>query len=136
MKPFSDVLAFHYKFDVRTPNSHRPHLPAREVMEYRLRFLQEELDELKKSVANEDLPGALDALVDLNYVSYGTAIFMGITPACWEEAWNEVQRANMEKRRASRADDSKRGHELDVVKPKDWRGPDLVSVLRRHGWEY
>lgn len=134
MKSFHDVLAFHYRFGVRTPSADKPHMPAKDVLKFRTDFLQEELDEFKRAVENNDLPGALDALIDLNYVSYGTAILMGITPQCWTDAWDEVQRANMEKVRAPNADASKRSHELDVVKPSSWRPPRLRTVLMNHGW--
>jgi len=43
--------------------------------------------------------------------------------------WNEVQRANMSKVRASSESQSKRGSSLDVIKPEGWRGPDIQGVL-------
>ena len=61
-----------------------------------------------------------------------------ITPLCWQECWDEVQRANMTKERvlAGGVDSrSKRGHTLDVVKPEGWTGPQLLPILRKHGYE-
>jgi len=135
IKDYLDVLAFHYKFGV-LPTRGVPHVPARDVTDFRTRFLQEELDEFKVAVELNDLPKALDALLDLVYVANGTALLMGISPECWREMWDEVQRANMTKVRASGADDerSKRKHSLDVVKPAGWRGPQHEPILLRHGW--
>jgi predicted HAD superfamily Cof-like phosphohydrolase len=130
---YHDVLAFHYKYDVRTSLVDKPHIPARDVLDFRRKFLQEELDEFQLAYTSVDIEKSLDALIDLVYVAYGTAILMGISPRCWQECWDEVQRANMTKMRAPTAGDSKRGHELDVVKPEGWRPPTFSEILRKHG---
>lgn len=49
-----------------------------------------------------------------------------------EALWNVVHEANMAKERGAT---DKRGHQLDVRKPPDWRPPDIEGVLRAHGWE-
>ena len=53
----------------------------------------------------------------------------------WGALWAEVQRANMAKVRVEAPAGSKRKSRFDVVKPADWVGPDIVGVLRAHGWE-
>lgn len=132
---YDDVKDFHLKFGVPTDDGQTPHLPAEDVVQYRAAFLQEELDEFILSFRNNDLNGAADALLDLVYVAYGTALLMGISPSCWQELWDDVQRANMSKERASSASDprSKRSHSLDVVKPAGWVGPDGTTILKNHG---
>jgi predicted HAD superfamily Cof-like phosphohydrolase len=136
MKMFYDVLAFQYKFGV-LPQKGVPHFPSDDVIEFRKKFLQEELDEFKTACAEGNMEKAIDALLDLSYVINGTALLFGITPECWNECWDEVQRANMTKVRANSAADSrsKRGHSLDVVKPEGWRGPNHLPILQRHGYE-
>jgi hypothetical protein len=67
-----------------------------------------------------------DALVDIVYVAMGTAYMMGLP---WQQLWDEVQRSNMDKVRASDASQSKRKNSLDVVKPQGWVGPDLKSII-------
>lgn len=136
MSDFQKVKDFHLKFGVPTDEDvDGPYLPSRDVVEYRARFLQEELDEFISSAHEGDLEGAADALVDLVYVAYGTALLLGISPACWHELFSDVQRANMAKERATSANDprSKRGHSLDVVKPAGWEGPHGYDILKKHG---
>ena len=136
MKTYNDVLAFQYKFGVLSQRGH-PHFPTQDVLDFRIKFLQEELDEYKKAVDERNLPKAIDALIDLTYVINGTALLMGISPACWEDCWDVVQQKNMEKVRASDANDprSKRGHSLDVVKPVGWTPPDLLPILQWFGYK-
>lgn len=134
MKTFLDVLAFQYKFGV-LPSVNVPHLPSPDVVDFRIKFLQEELNEFRDAVAENNLVKAVDALLDLTYVVNGTALLMGLNPKCWEECWDEVQRANMKKVRATDASDprSKRGHRLDVVKPSGWSPPEHLDILKSHG---
>lgn len=129
MNNFEDVKAFHVKYQV--PSSPTPALLDGKTMDYRINFLQEELDELALSYDNNDLEGCADALVDLVYVAMGTAYIMGLP---WEKLWDEVQRANMSKRLAKPdGSDSKRKNPLDVVKPPGWVGPDHSAALEGSG---
>lgn len=57
---------------------------------------------------------------------------MGCTAEMWDEMWTDVQRANMSKVRAERPSDSKRGSVWDVVKPKDWVGPNTDGILEKY----
>jgi predicted HAD superfamily Cof-like phosphohydrolase len=57
---------------------------------------------------------------------------MGITQACWDELWTDVQRANMSKVRAEKASDSKRGSQWDVVKPAGWVPPQTDAIMKKH----
>lgn len=127
MSNFEDVAAFHEKFGLRTDTD--PQLLNDSTMLYRAQFMLEELHETMKAHAKQDLAGVADGLVDLVYVALGTAYLMGLP---FDELFAEVQRANMEKVRASSAAESKRGSSLDVVKPAGWRGPDLETVLARY----
>ena len=125
-----NVYEFHQKFD----------LPRGEVdcllgdthaQEYRVKFLQEELDEFVEALGDGDRVKMFDALLDLAYVAYGTALFMGVDPAQWHAGMRAVHQANMAKVRAVAADESKRGSTFDVVKPAGWVGPEgrLAEVL-------
>ena len=103
----------------------------KEAQRFRIGFLQEELDEFKAAVEFGDNVKAFDALLDLAYIVYGTALFMGISSDKWQRGMEAVQRANMSKVRAQRQSDSKRGTTLDVVKPEGWVGPEeeLAEIL-------
>ena len=134
MSDFSEVGRFHQKFGLPVVNevdreTVNPKLVPREVFEFRLRFLREELRELTQAYEDGDLEVIADSLVDLVYVALGTAHFHGLP---WEELFAEVQRANLSKERAVSSEHSKRGSSLDVVKPAGWTPPQVGRILLEH----
>lgn len=125
-----NVAEFHEKFGL--PLGTIDHLlPNPFTQEFRTGFIQEELDELKDALATGDKVGAFDALLDLAYVVYGTALFAGISPAQWHAGMHAVHTANMAKVRVESAADSKRGSIFDCKKPEGWVGPEarLKEIL-------
>jgi predicted HAD superfamily Cof-like phosphohydrolase len=131
MDLFQDVKDFHAKFGLAYTG--KPRLLPEELSEFRIKFLEEELEEYIEAVTfiGDDIPNnlekALDSLVDLVYVVLGAAHLHGFD---FNEAWRRVQAANMKKVRALQPDDSKRGSTYDVVKPQGWVPPthrDLVE---------
>lgn len=125
-----NVAEFHQKFGL--PMGDVDQLmndPA--AQEFRVKFLQEELDELKEALAEGNRVKAFDALLDLVYVAYGTALFLGIDPAQWHAGMHAVHSCNMAKVRVAKAEDSKRGSAFDVKKPEGWTGPEarLEEIL-------
>ena len=124
-KYLTDVQAFHNKFGLPTATDN-PHFPSDEIMDFRLGFLMEELDEIGAGIYNHDLEEVADGLIDLIYIAIGTGLFLGLP---MDELWDEVQRANMDKVRAKNADESKRNSALDVIKPVGWKEPDIKRVL-------
>lgn len=150
---FHDVGEFHEKFglDNCTRQMPGPREVSDDLLEFRLKFLLEELREFGEAVGyhlvmdNEEIkfernPGspakidhekAFDALIDLNYVSLGTAHLFGYP---WPVGWSAVQRANMAKERAKEAKQSARGSTWDVIKPQGWTAPDIKGILRRWGF--
>lgn len=123
------VAEFADKFEL--PREDEPCFPEEEHMLFRIRRQMEEGDELREAWKNEDLVGAFDALLDAAYIIYGTALRMGITPEMWQEGFDAVHSANMTKRRAQRAEESKYGLTYDIVKPADWVSPEetLAEIL-------
>jgi predicted HAD superfamily Cof-like phosphohydrolase len=124
-KELEDVKAFNRRFNLLLGCVPGHLAPTK--MAARLEFLQEELDELKRAAAANDLTEQADALVDLVYVTLGTVAMLGLP---WEELWDEVQRTNMAKVRGP----TKRGHSYDVTKPPGWEPPRLAEVLKRNGY--
>ena len=102
-----------------------------EAQDFRVKFLQEELDELKEALANGDKVKVFDALLDLAYVTYGTALFAGIDATQWHAGMRAVHSCNMVKVRVAKAEDSKRGSVYDLKKPEGWVGPEpqLEEIL-------
>lgn len=120
-----DIVAFHKKF-VSDLIPNEPRELDKELSDFRIKFMQEELDEYVKAVKENNLPEQFDALIDLVYVALGTALIQGFPFA---HGWNEVQAANMSKVLAKTADDSKRGYKQDVVKPEGWVAPNIEQIL-------
>jgi predicted HAD superfamily Cof-like phosphohydrolase len=123
---FDDVVDFHNKFGI-SPGIPAPHLPPRDIFEFRMKFFREELQELEDAYNAGDVMKYFDAHLDLAYITFGSAHLAGMP---WQLGWDLVQRANMSKVRAASADESLtatgRGHSLDVVKPQDWVSPDVA----------
>ena len=124
MSDHQDVKDFQTKFEIPMPET--PTFLNYDEYLFRTNFMYEELAEFEQSNTDKDMEGAADALVDLVYVVHGTALMMGIP---WEKIWNEVQRANMTKVRATSAEQSKRDTALDVIKPSGWVGPNHKEAL-------
>ena len=122
---YRDVFDFHTKFDLPCPE--RPRTLNADEFNFRLDFLYEEVNEFAQAFLDRDLPKQADALIDLVYVAMGTAVMMGLP---WQALWDEVQRANMEKKRATDASQSSRGSTLDVIKPPGWTPPAIESILK------
>ena len=126
-----DVQKFHAKFGL--PLGLRNQLKDKSTQDFRIKFLQEELDEFTIAIKDGDRVKAFDALLDLSYVTYGTALFMGVNPQQWDAGFTAVQKANMAKERAVDSADSrsKRKNSFDVVKPEGWVGPEseLLRVM-------
>lgn len=123
---FSDLNDFSQKFELPQPDS--PMLLQHEDMEFRLKFLMEEWQEIADCHVRGDLEGVFDGLIDLTYVAIGTAWLMNLP---FNEGWERVHAANMSKVRAEHANDgrSKRKHGWDVVKPEGWKPPVLEDLL-------
>jgi predicted HAD superfamily Cof-like phosphohydrolase len=91
----------------------------------RVALLEEEVNEFVAASQKSDLIGITDALADIVYVAYGTALTYGID---LDSALLEVHRSNMSKLgsdgRPLLRDDGK------VLKSEQYFPPDIVSVLR------
>lgn len=90
----------------------------------RVQLIVEETNELIDAFAADDRTAAFDALLDLAWVTMGTAVSMGITPEQWQAGVEAVAKSNMQKVLVESADDSKRGNKRDVKKPEGWVGPE------------
>lgn len=121
---FKDVEDFHKKFGIHYGGPPRE-LPA-SLARFRMEFLNEEFKEYVDAVHLGDIEKQFDALLDLVYVAMGTALLQGFP---WQNGWDEVQRANMEKQRVESAEDSKRLHKYDIKKPDGWAPPKIADVL-------
>jgi predicted HAD superfamily Cof-like phosphohydrolase len=90
----------------------------------RLDLIEEELDELHVAMEDGNLVDAADAIADLLYVVYGTAVEMGLDA---DALVQEVHAANMRKLdgdgKPILREDGK------VLKPDGWVPPNIKGVL-------
>lgn len=208
-----DVKKFHDKFGLVTPPVFQ--LVPKDLHEFRLKFFNEEFTEYYDAYKDHDLAGAIDALIDLVYITSGAALLYGIDPdqfvnnaatlqsediyqiasldslcsyphlldeaetrdltGClatniksyeiayqnkdasaiaksfaeiyvnclfgashmgftedmWNELWDDVQKCNLSKVRATKSSDSKRGSTFDVVKPAGWKPPRTEELVQK-----
>jgi len=91
----------------------------------RAEMIREELQEYEEAAEAADVDGVADALADLLYVVYGTALVHGIP---LDEVFAEVHRANLTK--------IVPGEPLEAgtkaPKPDGYRRPDVAAVLDRY----
>ena len=127
-----DVLEFHKKFEI--PVEKYPAFPTKELIEFRMKFLVEEVNEFDEAVKEGNIVKAFDALIDTVYVALGTAVMMNLP---FQKGWDIVHSANMTKMRARHSGESKRGTKFDVIKPPNWTPPDMMlhSVLLEHEYK-
>lgn len=126
---YVDVGEFHRKFDIPAFDPRKPCVfPSTEIVDYRMKFLEEELQELRDAVATNDLPEVLDALADLVYVVLGTAHYFN---APFAPIWVEVQRSNMDRVKVSpeNCPPEKKYRPDLVIKPPDWSPPRILSII-------
>lgn len=138
MTNFHDVGDFHRKFDLDSVTWRKagPREWDQDLIEYRVKFLREELTEFETGCETRDHAQMADALIDLAYVVFGTAHLLGYP---WDELWADVQRANMAKKRATTPEEmasTGRNSTFDVVKPPGWTPPQTDVILTRYGWKF
>jgi predicted HAD superfamily Cof-like phosphohydrolase len=123
------VYAFHRAFHLprrATPVSPTLGEVEDSMLRLRERLLEEETAEYMASSHRRDLVGMADALADIVYVAYGTAISFGLD---LDALLDEVHRSNMskldERGRPVLRDDGK------VLKSPRYESPRVESVIRK-----
>ena len=100
----------------------------RAFMELRIAMKEEELKELKEAWVERDAEEIVDALVDGVYFDLGTLNFL-VGEKNSVSAFNEVHRANMDKKPGAK---SGRPNPLglpDMIKPEGWKEPNHGEFL-------
>ena len=114
-----DMYDMHEKYGVHTAIMNMNKETLKQFLQFRINFLQEELDELKANTNNPE--EIVDALIDLCVVAIGTLDAFNIDS---HKAWKEVFRANMEKKVGIKATRPNPLGLPDLIKPEGWKGPD------------
>ena len=145
MKLSEQVREFHLAMG--QPVLTRPTVPRHDRVRLRLRLIAEEFVELldatlllrecnvdiggllrrivDTSTVNVDLPSAVDALADLDYVIEGTRAEFGVDG---EPVAALVHASNMAKLGGKPDANGK------IQKPEGWQAPDIEAELTRQGW--
>lgn len=125
-----DINDMHRKFGVHTWMSEQLVAGDKEklqkFLEFRIKFLQEELSETAKAVNEKDPEEIVDGLIDLCVVAIGTLDAFGIDAY---KAWDEIHNANMSKESGVKESRPNPLGLPDLIKPEGWKGPD-------HGGNY
>lgn len=112
-----DIAKMHRKFGVNEAVRKMDADKLKAFLEFRIRFLQEELDEMKNT---DDPEEVTDALIDLCVVAIGTMDALDIDA---NQAWDEVHAANMAKEVGIKESRPNPLGLPDLVKPPGWQAP-------------
>lgn len=101
-------------------------LPDSSIRKLRKDLLQEEFDEYMKAEEDNDLVEIADALGDMMYIIYGTAISYGIP---LDDVFNEIHSSNMSKL----GEDGKpiRREDGKILKGPKFFRPDIAKFLKK-----
>ena len=116
-----DISAMHTKFGVNEAIRKMDEDKLKKFLEFRVNFLQEELDELKTAKNADDV---VDALIDLCVVAIGTLDAFEVDA---NEAWDRVHHCNMRKEVGIKASRPNPLGLPDLVKPEGWYPPTHVD---------
>jgi len=114
----SDIADMHTKYGVNEKVREFDKEKLEKFLEFRISFLQEELDELKDNKGNPE--EVVDALVDLCVVAIGTLDAFDVDAYA---AWDRVHEANMAKEVGVKASRPNPLGLPDLIKPEGWTAP-------------
>ena len=120
------VRDFHIEMDLWYKEF--PWMLDTEAKKRRVALIAEELAELKSALLMNDMLETVDAIADLLYVVFGTAVELGVDI---EPFFDEVHRSNMTKVGGHKREDGK------LVKPDTYKPANLRKVwLYTYGKEF
>ena len=118
-----DIHEMHNHYGIHESMKKLDKQQLRSFLNFRIRFLQEELDELKeatKPMIPMDAEETVDALIDLCVVAIGTLDLFEVDA---EKAWKEVYNANRNKEIGIKPERPNPFGLPDLIKPDDWEPP-------------
>jgi hypothetical protein len=117
-----DMSNMHFKYGVHEWLRHNGN--DKELMnkflEFRINFLEEELNETKAAFKNKDPEEIVDGLIDLCVIAIGTLDAFGVDAY---KAWDEVLKANMSKEVGVKKERPNPLGLPDLTKPEGWTAP-------------
>lgn len=122
-----DISGMHRYYGVNEKVSKFDEEKLKQFLNFRISFLDEELNETKKAVREKNAEEIVDGLIDLCVVAIGTLDSMGIDSYT---AWNKVLRANLSKEVGVKPERPNPLGLPDLIKPAGWKAP---SHAGNHG---
>ena len=118
-----DIADMHTKYGVNEKVRQFDANKLADFLQFRISFLQEELDEMKAATNGDDV---VDALIDLCVVAIGTLDAFDVNSYT---AWQRVHEANMNKRVGIKASRPNPLGLPDLIKPEGWVAPTHVDNI-------
>jgi hypothetical protein len=128
MSYIKNIEEMHTKFGVNSKVREFDKDKLKAFLDFRILFLQEELDEMKTAKTADDV---VDALIDLIVVAQGTLDAFDVDS---QLAWDRVHTANMAKEVGIKASRPNVLGLPDLIKPAGWTAPthvDNVGLLAK-----
>lgn len=122
MTNYERVKEFHERFGHLVNKT--PNWPPEEVINLRLKLIEEECDELQVAIDNDDLVSIADALGDILYVVYDAALCFGINA---DAVVSEIHNSNMTK--LGENGNPIRRADGKIMKGPQYRPPNIKGVL-------
>lgn len=118
-----DIANMHSKYGVNEKVRQFDANKLADFLQFRISFLQEELDEMKAATNGDDV---VDALIDLCVVAIGTLDAFDVNSY---SAWQRVHEANMNKQVGIKASRPNPLGLPDLIKPEGWVAPTHVDNI-------
>ena len=115
-----DISLMHRKYATNVAVRRMDKETLKEFLWFRLKFLDEELQETAKAAAQGDPEEVVDGLIDLCVVAIGTLDAFGVDA---NKAWDAVLKANMNKIIGVKPERPNPLGLPDLTKPDDWIPP-------------
>lgn len=113
----NDIADMHEHYGVKEKIKEFDAEKLKKFLEFRIKFLEEEMKELKDAESAEDV---VDALIDLCVVAIGTLDLFNVNAY---KAWDVVHDANMSKQIGVKESRPNPLGLPDLIKPKGWKAP-------------
>ena len=120
---FKDMQAMHKKYGVdewMKKEKVSDWSRLNKFMDFRIKMMQEELDETKTAFKKGDAEEVVDGIIDMCVFAIGTLEVFGVDA---NKAWDQVLKANMSKEVGIKEGRPNPLGLPDLVKPEGWEGP-------------
>ena len=114
-----DINDMHQNFGVhKWVDDNEPRLAK--LLEFRMKMVQEEVDETNEAIKNKDPEEIVDGLIDICVFAIGTLDAFGVDA---HKAWDEIYNANMMKEVGVKEGRPNPLGLPDLIKPDTWENP-------------